>query len=1747
MTQHTADKTERISCSVIIRTKNRPRHLYRSLESVRDQERKPDEVIVVNDGGESIESVLESYADLPLVYIANKVSLGRSDAGNAGVAAASGDAVCFLDDDDRFFPDHLKRLELCMLRFDAKIAYSGSRLVLKDLLGETEPEQAQEIGEFNDPFNPERLSFENYIPLNTLLINRDLFLEAGGFDPSFNLFEDWDLLLRLSQKTSFYHLNRVTSEYAVWGKSQQITLSSKADHWHKAYARMFTKHFINLPDEEKIIFMADYWILSQERRARVQELERSVSYYTQNNQISYEDAEKENAAIRNSLQCEIDSLKSALYEQKCEFDNAAAQREKSHIRKLDALKSALKLQKDKKKRLNDIIDQQNRELAMGIQNNDIRSILNAQYSAATHISSDILKDNYDRLVQWVKSRENRNLNEKTGIFLERWHNLEKELELLEGDTQHLLNQLHGSKLRRVWRGIPIPQVTYLLHKNRQIRQLISDTPVDVIGSHSYLLPPKNREIAEQDSIQEISGYTPVFKAFAGTEKEPQFMNGVDAKPTHPIALRNRDRLSFSVSSTSDDFFCLKIMLATYMRINTCSIRFCMFEDTSEDKAPNTAYPLRSCEFNAIDVLDNQYHTIIFPPVSNSKGKVYRVELDSPNATDEQHIAVWCSDSINNCAMNCDTSIQNIFHEEYANIYPWLNSFLSGIPLPNLFNMDIGEAEHLFFIYNQDQGVPSGFLAATLLQLSAMAGKTGRSIAVLLYGVADEATQLYCKKNYIKYIKTDQFDSDCQQLLPWLLKQVKESGSKGLVWFFNSTMRPGNDLIENVEQLLNNFPDTGIILPMVEDDEKKISHAFGQITREGNINTFPVGMDAAHPSNGYVREVDAAEAPFFVIHAGNVLNNLPDNFLEGYSTVRYQMTELIWRLKEVGVTTRFEPAVGFIGKRFEDKVSYDILEQDRLSFFKKWKSRLFYKSSAYDDLSVLLNPEKKNRVLLIDHTLPTFDEDSGSLRMYEILRLLIRLGFKVTFLPDNLDNSPKYKRALECLGIEVFCGDYGISDALAGRQYDIIILSRVDVGQRYMNLVKLLNPRARIYYDTVDIHYVRELRQSEIEGDASLYKRAVKTRQKELSNCIMADVVFTVTEEDKRHLLKEIPLLNCFVLPNIHRQLHFDISWESTDGLVFIGNYNHTPNEDAVFYFVENVFPIIKARIPDIRLYLIGSHMRENMKALESESIKAVGWVEEVEPELVKRRVMVSYLRYGAGMKGKIGQAMSLGLPVVSTSIGAEGMGLKDGETVVVADDPDSFAERICEIYTDKKMWEKVSENSRNYIYSQYGTDAVGQRLKSFLDTDLRQNEQEHLFNKNYKVITDKIPAATLLNEQKQPISNINPYGNVPVALTRGLMISFQLTPENDLLAGIRVRLGTYSRTNTCHVTVKIDDFIHSFNTHNLIDNEYVDIDFIYPYHCTAGKPITIEMFSEDANDGNMVALWCSKKMPRFVDTLKLQPFHFHDTENPAVSIVIPVFNKALYTYNCLLTLEKCDPDIHKEIIIINNASCDETESLLGHIKGACQIINNSENQGFVKACRQGADKAKGKFILFLNNDTQVTQGWLSNMITIMENDPTVGITGSKLIYPDGRLQEAGGIIFNDASGWNYGRLEDPTDPRFDKSRAVDYCSGASLMIRKLLWEQLGGFDMRFMPAYYEDTDLCFAVRQAGYKVLYCHESEVIHHEGITAGTDITSGYKAYQAINHKKFQEKWQVALKDHFPPPPQSSPDEAAYRLESR
>ncbi len=251
------------------------------------------------------------------------------------------------------------------------------------------------------------------------------------------------------------------------------------------------------------------------------------------------------------------------------------------------------------------------------------------------------------------------------------------------------------------------------------------------------------------------------------------------------------------------------------------------------------------------------------------------------------------------------------------------------------------------------------------------------------------------------------------------------------------------------------------------------------------------------------------------------------------------------------------------------------------------------------------------------------------------------------------------------------------------------------------------------------------------------------------------------------------------------------------------------------------------------------------------------------------------------------------------------------------------------------------------------------------------------------------------------------------------------------------------------------------------------------------------------------------------------------SDQPKVSVIIPVYGKYATTYWCLDSLARTRCSTPYEVIVVDDCSPDATLQMLGTLEGV-RVVRNTENLGFVRSCNAGADVARGEFLCFLNNDTRVTDGWLDALLGTFDDFPKAGMAGGMLMFPDGVLQEAGGTVFRDGNCSHYGRNRDPQRPEFNYARPVDYCSGACLALRASLFHQLGGFDLVYVPAYYEDTDLAFKVRAQGLEVIYQPACKVVHYEGVTHGRNPTIGLKRHQTLNRAKFVQRWAQELKAH-------------------
>jgi glycosyltransferase involved in cell wall biosynthesis len=250
----------------------------------------------------------------------------------------------------------------------------------------------------------------------------------------------------------------------------------------------------------------------------------------------------------------------------------------------------------------------------------------------------------------------------------------------------------------------------------------------------------------------------------------------------------------------------------------------------------------------------------------------------------------------------------------------------------------------------------------------------------------------------------------------------------------------------------------------------------------------------------------------------------------------------------------------------------------------------------------------------------------------------------------------------------------------------------------------------VVYDTVDLHFLRLQRQAELSRSAAHAAEAARYRKLEAKLAARCDQVWCVSEQEAAAIRGLAPGARTAIVPTIHALAPDPAGYEDRQGLLFVGNFRHRPNADAVIFFASQVQPRLQGLLPDVALSVAGSDAPPEVLALGAPALQLLGFVPDLDPLLQGRRVFVCPLRFGAGMKGKVGQALAAGLPVVTTSIGAEGIGLVDGEHALIADDPAQFAARVAEVYRDPELWRRLSENGRRLVAERFSPEIAARQI-----------------------------------------------------------------------------------------------------------------------------------------------------------------------------------------------------------------------------------------------------------------------------------------------------------------------------------------------------------------------------------------------------------------------------------------------------
>ena len=286
----------------------------------------------------------------------------------------------------------------------------------------------------------------------------------------------------------------------------------------------------------------------------------------------------------------------------------------------------------------------------------------------------------------------------------------------------------------------------------------------------------------------------------------------------------------------------------------------------------------------------------------------------------------------------------------------------------------------------------------------------------------------------------------------------------------------------------------------------------------------------------------------------------------------------------------------------------------------------------------------------------------------------------------------------------------------GKRFDLILVARHYIASSYVELIRTHAPQARLAFDTVDLHYLREQRAAELAGSAELARTAEKTREQELALIRASDVTLVVSPVEQELLAREVPEARVDVLSNVHEVFGRRREFAQRADIMFIGGYQHPPNIDAAIWFANEILPRVRAELPDLRFHLIGSKAPAEVRALgELPGVEFHGFVEDIEPFLDGCRLAVAPLRYGAGVKGKVNMSMSYGQPVIATGIAVEGMYAEPGRDVLVAETPEEFAAQVLRAYRDENLWMQLSDNGLANVTRHFSFESARGAVRRLID------------------------------------------------------------------------------------------------------------------------------------------------------------------------------------------------------------------------------------------------------------------------------------------------------------------------------------------------------------------------------------------------------------------------------------------------
>ena len=544
-----------------------------------------------------------------------------------------------------------------------------------------------------------------------------------------------------------------------------------------------------------------------------------------------------------------------------------------------------------------------------------------------------------------------------------------------------------------------------------------------------------------------------------------------------------------------------------------------------------------------------------------------------------------------------------------------------------------------------------------------------------------------------------------------------------IYLLNNDTEVQDGFISNAMKVMERNKYVALVGSALHFPNGMLQECGGIIWKDGTGNNFGRDQSPGELKFRFSRPVDYCSGAGVLIK--NKLLKSVDYFDDVYAPAYYEDVDLAFKFRKAGYQVWVAPNSRVIhheGVSHGTDVSVGIKsyqEINRTTFVSKWEKELEAHSSSTSETDEItraamrLSELNKTAVLWADDLIPDPTKDAGSMRTARLLSLTEELGHQIIFLPVH---QPYHSEKSQDLGLLVA---KNISDAVEfthamNIEITHVWISRVTSAVQIMSDVIKEIPGAKIIFDTVDLHHLRMKRESELEGSTEKAHIAADYKNRELRIIKLSDVSLVVSQYEKEYLQDLAELEKIQVLSLVHNSTDSPPDFSSTKGLIFIGGFNHTPNVSGIKWFVSKVWPLLPVQIQSEGLTIAGSNMPKEIEDLKNEFISPVGWVADSSAEVRKHRISIAPLLVGAGVKGKVGESMAEGIPVVGTTIALEGMDATGGRDTLIADDPEMFARHISDLYSNVDLWKSIQNAGFDLINNNFSDRVALEQLRKIL-------------------------------------------------------------------------------------------------------------------------------------------------------------------------------------------------------------------------------------------------------------------------------------------------------------------------------------------------------------------------------------------------------------------------------------------------